>query len=81
MIAWSLQPGVLVRGVAGEDTVNDGNDWHYTPDPSRLRTPNEIRPGYGCNAASRGQGVGRLVQDYFARYSRRAPKALFPKFG
>jgi hypothetical protein len=81
LIAWSLQPGVLVQGVAGQDTVHDGNDWRYTHDPARLKTPNDIRPGYGCDAASRGQGVGRLVQDYFARYSTSAPKSLFPKLG
>jgi hypothetical protein len=81
MLAWSLQPGALVRGTEGVDTVHDGNDWRYTDDPRELAVPNEIRPDYGCTAAARGQGVGRLVMDYFARYNKRAPKVLFPKLG
>ena len=81
MLAWSLQPGVLVRGIAGVDTVNDGNDWRYTRDPRALAEPNEMQPDYGCTASARGQGVGRLVMDYFARYSKAAPKTLFPKLG
>jgi hypothetical protein len=81
LLAWSLQPGALVKGSPGKDTVHDGNDWRYTEDPRRLKTPNAMKPGYGCNAASRGQGVGRLVNEYFARYSAPPPAALFPKFG
>jgi hypothetical protein len=81
MLAWSLQPGALVRGFAGADTVHDGNDWRYTHNPRALAVPNEIRPDYGCTALARGQGVGRLAMDYFARYSKPAPKALFPKLG
>jgi hypothetical protein len=81
MLAWSLQPGALIRGTAGVDTVHDGNDWRYTDDARELAVPNEIRPDYGCTGAARGQGVGRLVMDYFARYSKRAPRVLFPKLG
>jgi hypothetical protein len=81
MLAWSLQPGVLVKGIDGVDTVHDGNDWRYTHDARDLAQPAEMRPDYGCTAAARGQGVGRMVMDYFARYSKRPPRALFPKLG
>jgi hypothetical protein len=81
LLSWSLQPGALVKGIDGIDTVHDGNDWRYTNDPTRLKTPSEMKPSYACNPASRGQGVGRLVMDYFAQYSRRAPATLFPKLG
>lgn len=80
LIAWSLQPGVLVRGVAGKDTVHDGNDYRYTSDPRKLRAPTEMQPDYGCTTSARGQGAGALIKDYFARYSRSA-SALVPKFG
>jgi Cellulase (glycosyl hydrolase family 5) len=81
MLAWSLQPGALVRGIDGADTVHDGNDWRYTHNPRDLAVPNEIRTDYGCTALARGQGVGRLAMDYFARYSKRAEASLFPKLG
>jgi Cellulase (glycosyl hydrolase family 5) len=81
MIAWSLQPGALVKGVAGVDTVHDGNDWRYTSNPRDLAEPNEMNADYGCTSSARGQGVGRLVMDYFARNSARPPATLFPKLG
>ena len=81
MLAWSLQPGALIRGVAGADTVHDGNDWRYTHDPRELRIPNEMQPNYNCTASARGQGVGRWVMDYLARYSKPVPRTLFPKLG
>jgi hypothetical protein len=81
LLAWSLQPGSLVKGVYGKDTVHDGNDWRYTENPRDLAQPNELKPNYGCTPAARGQGVGRLVMDYFTRYSVAAPAALFPKLG
>jgi cellulase (glycosyl hydrolase family 5) len=79
LIAWSLQPGALVAGAAGKDTVRDGNDFRYTTNPADLATPTVMRPGYGCDRASRGQGAGALIRDYFARYSKAAPSALFPR--
>jgi Cellulase (glycosyl hydrolase family 5) len=81
MLAWSLQPGALVQGAPGVDTVHDGNDWRYTHNPRDLARPTEIRSNYGCTEAARGQGVGRLVMDYFARYSKPVPASLFPKLG
>lgn len=81
LIAWSLQPGVLVKGVAGKDTVHDGNDYRYTHDPADLQEPTEIKPDYGCTKAARGQGAGRLVMDYFERYSQPAPADVVPSFG
>lgn len=81
MLAWSLQPGSLVRGAAGRDTVHDGKDTRFTRNPRDLRVPTEMTPSYGCTAAARGQGAGRLAMDYFARYSKRPPKRLFPKLG
>jgi hypothetical protein len=80
LLGWSLQPGSLVKGVAGRDTVHDGNDWRYTTDPRRLREPSEMKPSYGCKRSARGQGAGALLQDYFKRYSVPAPEALFPVF-
>jgi hypothetical protein len=80
LIAWSLQPGALVAGAAGKDTVNDGNDFRYTTNPADLATPNAMRADYGCDRASRGQGAGTLIQDYFARHSKPAPRALFPSW-
>lgn len=80
LMAWSLQPGALVRGVRGVDTVHDGNDYRFTTNPDALATPNEIAPSYRCNAASRGQGAGALVQDLFRRASAEPAPALFPRF-
>jgi Cellulase (glycosyl hydrolase family 5) len=80
LVVWSLQPGALVKGQPGVDTVNDGNDFRFTTNPYDLATPNVMRPGYGCNPVSRGQGAGALVQSFFAQYNVRAPVALFPRF-
>jgi hypothetical protein len=81
VLAWSLQPGALVKGTDGVDTVHDGNDWRYTKNPRDLAQPSEMQPSYGCNSQARGQGVGRLVMDYFAEYSQRPPTTLFPRLG
>jgi hypothetical protein len=81
MLAWSLQPGALVKGQDGVDTVHDGNDWRYTTNARDLAQPTEMKSSYGCNSRARGQGVGRLVMDYFAEYSQRPPTTLFPKLG
>jgi Cellulase (glycosyl hydrolase family 5) len=81
LMGWSLQPGALVKGTAGDDTVHDGNDWRFTSNPYALATPNTMQPDYGCNTASLGQGAGALLQDFFAHYSEHAPTTLFPKFG
>jgi hypothetical protein len=80
LMAWSLQPGALVKGVPGVDTVHDGNDFRFTTNPSALATPNVMRPSYRCNAASRGQGAGALIQRFFAQHAAPAPAALFPRF-
>jgi hypothetical protein len=80
LIVWSLQPGSLVKGQAGVDTVHDGNDFRFTSNPLEMSTPNVMTPSYGCNRASLGQGAGALVQDHFARHSQRPSAALFPKF-
>jgi hypothetical protein len=79
LIAWSLQPGSLVKGQPGVDTVHDGNDFRFTTNPDDLATPNVMRPGYHCNAASRGQGAGALIKDFFARNDAPAPAGLFPR--
>jgi Cellulase (glycosyl hydrolase family 5) len=81
IVAWSLQPGALVKGPPGLDTVHDGNDFRFTTNPYDLATPNAMRPDYRCDATSLGQGVGALIQDYFAKYSDRSSAALFPTFG
>jgi hypothetical protein len=80
LIAWSLQPGALVEGRPGVDTVHDGNDYRYTTNPADLAKPNVMTRSYGCNRASRGQGAGALIQEYFSRYSKRPPAALLPRF-
>src|SRR3954451_20307539 len=36
LIAWSLQPGALVKGPPGVDSVNDGNDFRFTQNPYDL---------------------------------------------
>ena len=81
VIAWSLQPGALVKGPLGVDTVHDGNDFQFTTNPQDLATPNVMKPSYACHRSSLGQGAGALIQDFFGRYSERASAALFPKFG
>jgi hypothetical protein len=80
IIAWSLQPGSLIKGTQGVDTVHDGNDFRFTENPDALATPNSMQPDYGCDSKSLGQGAGALIQDYFARYSSPASAALFPRF-
>jgi hypothetical protein len=81
LLAWSLQPGALVKGTAGVDTVHDGNDWRFASNPGELAVPNTMKSTYKCDTASLGQGAGKLVQDYFTRYSQDPSAALFPKFG
>jgi Cellulase (glycosyl hydrolase family 5) len=81
LMAWSLQPGALVKGESGADTVHDGNDFRFSANPYDLDTPNTMTPSYGCNTASLGQGAGALVQGFFAQYSEDPPAALFPKLG
>lgn len=78
MLAWSLQPGSLVKGIAGVDTVHDGKDTRFTTQARDLREPSEMTARYGCTAAARGQGAGRLVMSYFKAHARRPPAALFP---
>lgn len=80
MIAWSLQPGALVAGVAGQDTVHDGNDTRYTTDPARLALPNSYKSTYGCTHEALGQGFGAQIQSYFQQYSQPMPAELFPRF-
>ena len=80
LIAWSLQPGALVHGQSGVDTINDGNDFRFTTNPFDLATPNVMKRGYGCNSASRGQGAGALVQQFFAQSYMPAPVTLLPRF-
>jgi hypothetical protein len=79
MLSWSLQPGSLVKGVPGKDTVQDGNDLRFSHDPTQLALPSEMGPDYACTRKARGQGAGRLVMDYFARYAERPSPDLFPK--
>lgn len=79
MLSWSLQPGALVKGVAHRDTVHDGNDKRWTTNPHDLSQPSEMKPDYGCTRAALGQGTGRIVMDYFKRYSARPAGGLFPK--
>jgi cellulase (glycosyl hydrolase family 5) len=81
VLAWSLQPGALVKGIAGRDTVHDGKDMRFTANPRALALPNRMNHTYGCTDAARGQGVGRLLMDYFARYSAHPEASLFPRFG
>ena len=81
MLSWSLQPGALVKGLTHKDTVHDGNDVRWTTNPRDLAQPTEMKPNYGCTRRALGQGAGRLVMDYFKRYSARPPRALFPKIG
>jgi hypothetical protein len=78
LIAWSLQPGSLVKGQAGTDTVHDGNDTRYTTDPADLMHPSKMDSSYGCTQQSLGQGAGLLIKRYFTRYSRRLTSVLFP---
>lgn len=80
MLAWSLQPGSLVKGQPGVDTVNDGAFTGWTTNPADLSQPSQMDSSYGCTEAARGQGVGELAMDYFARYSARPPASLFPTF-
>ena len=80
LIAWSLQPGALVRGPAGVDSVEDGNDFRFTQNPYDLAVPTVMKPRYGCNNASRGQGAGALVQDFFAQTQMPVPPNLVPRF-
>jgi hypothetical protein len=81
LIAWSLQPGSLVRGQPGRQTVHDGNDTRYTTNPNDLVAPSVLSSSYACDRASLGQGAGALVKRYFASYSRRVSARLFPRFG
>lgn len=79
MLSWSLQPGSLVKGITHKDTVHDGNDIRWTDDPRDLAQPTEMKSNYGCTHEALGQGVGRMVMDYFKAYSKRPAAALFPK--
>ena len=80
LVAWSLQPGSLVEGTPGVNTVHDGAWPDYPTDPRALETPSVMTPTYGCDVASRGQGAGALVMQQFKQLSRKPPATLFPVF-
>jgi hypothetical protein len=68
IIAWSLQPNSLLKNDGDAGQPNNLN----TPDDSGvaadLSTPDRLLPTYKCGTGH-GQGVGRLLQNYFNRNS------------
>ncbi len=67
IIAWSLQAGSLVRGgrFARPSNLNSPNSPVNAAD---LRIPTHLTSSYDCGHEF-GQGVGKLLQNYFARNS------------
>ncbi len=67
IIAWSLQPGSLVKG--DSNTIPSNLNNKFSPqNPSLMKNPSILFPSYDCGNEF-GQGVGQLLQNYFAQNS------------
>ena len=67
LIAWSLQPGSLLKGSMHIIPANN-NSPTDTPNPAQLSHPSTFRSNYKCSSGF-GQGSGQLIKDYFSKYS------------
>lgn len=67
VIAWSLQAGSLVKGSINTIPKNLNSASSPTT-PEALRQPSILQSSYDCGYEF-GQGVGKLIQDYFAKNS------------
>lgn len=68
IIAWSLQANSLVRG---SSLFKQPSNLNKRGDPTTavaLKAPSRLYPNYACNT-DRGEGVGNLLQTYFAKNS------------
>lgn len=65
VIAWSLQANSLLRG-RGNLQPSNLNGGKVPKRAVALRQPNRLKPNYTCTARQHGQGIGRLLQKYFA---------------
>jgi hypothetical protein len=70
VIAWSLQTNSLLRG---SDNIRPTNlNTPYDPKkPQDLRKPDHLTTNYVCDTKQHGQGIGRLVYNYFSKYSQK----------
>lgn len=68
IIAWSLQANSLLQGKSSTGQPHNLNPSSAPKLASELATPNELTPSYACGNRH-GQGVGQLLQNYFARNS------------
>jgi hypothetical protein len=66
LVAWSLQPGSLVRGPRRRLPTNLTKSWD-TIDAAQLLKPSRLLPDYACDRRHAGQGAGQLVWNYFHR--------------
>ncbi len=63
LIAWSLQPGSLVKGSTSIVPKNNNTE-SDTSNPANLSIPSSFSNDYECNNQF-GQGAGQLIQQYF----------------
>ncbi len=68
LIGWSLQPGAMLADPHHYTTTNT---WvpRDTTDPRHLRIPSRMWPNYSCTDRDIGEGSGRMMMNYFKRYS------------
>ncbi len=63
LVAWSLQPGSLLKGIPGNIPANN-NSPRDTKKASNMREPSRFSRDYACNNHF-GQGAGALIKQYF----------------
>jgi hypothetical protein len=68
IIAWSLQPNSLLKNDGDGGQPNNLNSPDDTNNAAELSTPDRLTPTYKCGTGY-GQGVGRLLQNYFTKNS------------
>lgn len=68
VIAWSLQENSLLKGTRADGQPTNLNTNEDSPNASDLSTPDKLGTNYNCDTRY-GQGVGQLLQDYFAKNS------------
>lgn len=68
LVAWTLQPGVLVasrRAAPVTDVIVPADP----SSPEALKTPNKLKRDYRCTSTPPSQGMGLLAMRFFRRYA------------
>jgi hypothetical protein len=70
LMAWTLEPGVLVAPARGQSPPMDTIPGWYPATEAALTRPNALRRNYNCTA--QGQGMGELTMRVLRRYAAAA---------